>query len=133
MRRPVTAGILETSLYVADLERSAEFYERVFGFPIITDFRPRGLAMGVGPGQVLLLFLQGGSRDMATPHDGEGDLHVAFRIGSEDLAGWEAWLFELEIAVEENTTWPRGGVSLYFRDPDRHLVEVATPGVWSVY
>ena len=29
--------------------------------------------------------------------------------------------------------WPRGGESLYFRDPDGHLVELATPGLWANY
>src|SRR6266702_2021059 len=28
---------------------------------------------------------------------------------------------------------PRGGSSIYFRDPDNHSVELATPGLWSIY
>jgi catechol 2,3-dioxygenase-like lactoylglutathione lyase family enzyme len=35
--------------------------------------------------------------------------------------------------VEEKHTWELGGHSVYFRDPDRHLIEIATPGVWSIY
>ncbi len=26
-----------------------------------------------------------------------------------------------------------GGTSLYFRDPDGHLLELVTPGIWSIY
>ena len=33
------------------------------------------------------------------------------------------------IAIEGRTKWPRGGESIYFRDPDGHLVELATPGL----
>ena len=29
--------------------------------------------------------------------------------------------------------WERGGQSIYFRDPDGHLVELATPGIWAIY
>jgi catechol 2,3-dioxygenase-like lactoylglutathione lyase family enzyme len=29
--------------------------------------------------------------------------------------------------------WPRGGRSVYFRDPDGHSVELATPGLWETY
>ncbi len=83
--------------------------------------------------QVLLLFKKGGSTEMVSPHDGEGELHLAFAIAAAELASWEAWLAENEIAVEEKRIWERGGTSLYFRDPDRHLIEVATPGVWSIY
>jgi catechol 2,3-dioxygenase-like lactoylglutathione lyase family enzyme len=130
---PRTEGILESSLYVDDVTRSAQFYEKVFGFRVISDFAPRGCAMGAGPRQVLLLFMKGGSRALETPHDGEGQLHLAFAIQAEELAGWEDWLTENGIPVEEKRTWELGGRSIYFRDPDRHLIEIATPGVWSIY
>jgi catechol 2,3-dioxygenase-like lactoylglutathione lyase family enzyme len=130
---PRTEGILESSLYVDDVTRSAQFYEKVFGFRVISDFAPRGCAMGAGPRQVLLLFMKGGSRALETPHDGEGQLHLAFAIQAEELAVWEDWLAENGILVEEKRTWELGGRSIYFRDPDRHLIEIATPGVWSIY
>ena len=130
---PNTEGILESSLYVDDVASSAQFYEKIFGFRVISDFGERGCAMKASARQVLLLFRKGGSRDMRSPHDGDGELHLAFAIAAPDLAGWEAWLAENGIAVEEKRTWQLGGTSLYFRDPDRHLIEVATPGVWSVY
>lgn len=131
--QPPALGILESSLYVKDVSRSVRFYEKIFGFRVISDFGGRGCAMEAGTRQVLLLFLKGGSRAMETPHDGDGELHLAFAIRSEDLSQWEDWLAENGIAVEEKTTWERGGQSIYFRDPDRHLLEIATPGVWSIY
>ena len=130
---PKTEGILESSLYVADVHASAQFYGRIFGFRIISDFGDRGCAMEAGSRQVLLLFRKGGSRDMETPHDGDGELHLAFAIPASELAAWEAWLTTNDIAVEEKHAWELGGHSLYFRDPDRHLIELATPGVWSIY
>ena len=36
-------------------------------------------------------------------------------------------------SLEGRTEWPRGGVSVYFRDPDGHLLELATPGLWEGY
>jgi catechol 2,3-dioxygenase-like lactoylglutathione lyase family enzyme len=130
---PKSYGILESSLYVNDVAASARFYERIFGFRVITDFGERGCAMQAGERQVLLLFKKGGSREIVSPHDGDGELHVAFAIAASELARWEAWLAENGIAMEEKRTWERGGTSVYFRDPDRHLLEIATPGVWSIY
>ena len=109
------------------------FYQDTFGFPLISDFGERGCALQAGPRQVLLLFKKGASRAITSPHDGDGELHVAFAIPSADLARWESWLQERSIAVEEKHNWEAGGWSLYFRDPDRHLLELATPGVWSIY
>jgi catechol 2,3-dioxygenase-like lactoylglutathione lyase family enzyme len=131
--RPNIAGILESSLYVTDVARSAQFYEKIFGFQVISDFGERGCAMKAGSRQVLLLFKKGGSRATPSPHDGDGELHVAFAITAEELPNWAAWLAENGIPVEEKRTWELGGHSLYFRDLDRHLIEVATPGVWSIY
>jgi len=58
---------------------------------------------------------------------------LAFGIPSTELANWESWLQTGEIALEEKRAWESGGWSLYFRDPDRHLIELATPGAWLVY
>lgn len=131
--RPKTDGILESSLYVSDLPRSVRFYQETFGFSVISDFGERGCAMQAGPHQVLLLFKKGASRAIASPHDGDGELHLAFAIPTAELANWESWLYGKGIAVEEKRTWDSGGRSLYFRDPDRHLLELATPGTWATY
>jgi catechol 2,3-dioxygenase-like lactoylglutathione lyase family enzyme len=37
------------------------------------------------------------------------------------------------VILEGRTQWPRGGVGVYFRDPDDHLLEIATPGLWEGY
>src|SRR5262249_50887261 len=125
---PPVEHVLETALYVDDLERSARFYESVFGFERI-DSGERLIAMSVRERQVLLLFKKGASQD----HDGTGRLHLAFSIQPAALAEWEEWLAKKGISIESRRSWERGGHSLYFRDPDRHLLEVVTPGCWSIY
>jgi catechol 2,3-dioxygenase-like lactoylglutathione lyase family enzyme len=130
---PKIDGILESSLYVSDVPRSVRFYQETFGFTVISEFGERGCAMHAGPRQVLLLFKKGASRTFSSPHDGGGELHLAFAIAATELAPWESWLQERGIAIEEKRTWEEGGRSLYFRDPDRHLLELVTPGTWSVY
>ena len=131
--RPKSDGILESALYVSDLARSVQFYQETFGFSVISDFGPRGCAMQAGPHQVLLLFKKGASRETTSPHDGDGELHLAFAIPAAELANWESSLAQKGIAVEEKRSWELGGWSLYFRDPDRHLLELATPGTWTIY
>jgi len=131
--RPKTDGILESSLYVSDVPRSVRFYQETFGFSVISEFGGRGCAMQAGTRQVLLLFKKRASRAISSPHDGDGELHLAFAIPTAELANWESLLQKRGIAVEEKRKWEAGGLSLYFRDPDRHLIELATPGTWSVY
>jgi len=129
---PALNGVLETALYVDDLDRSARFYEAVFGFEPIVSI-DRLIAMSILGKQVLLLFKKGASLDMETPHDGTGQLHLAFAVAAEELDAWRDHLREQGVAIEAEQVWERGGRSLYFRDPDGHLLEVASPGVWSIY
>ena len=133
---PDVNGIVESSLYVESVARSVQFYERVFGFePIDTDEKEgvtdqtRLCALRAGDRSVLLLFKKGATDDT----DATGAIHVAFGIARSQLTAWEQWLANQGIAIEFRKTWKYGGEALYFRDPDGHLLEVVTPGVWSIY
>src|SRR4029077_3488279 len=117
---PKTNGVLESSLYVSDLPRSVRFYQETFGFSVISEFGERGCAMQAGAHQVLLLFKKGASRAIQSPHDGDGELHLAVAMPSSELGSWKSWLQAKTIPVEEKGTGELGGSSLYFRDPDRH-------------
>jgi len=136
---PTLTGVLETSLYVDDLDRSSRFYEELFALsPMLGDDRLR--AYGIAGRSVLLLFKRGASNRVTQlpfgtlgPHDGHGPLHFAFSIPEDELAAWEEHLSLHKIVIENRIHWPRGGTSLYFRDPDNHLVELATPGIWPIY
>lgn len=136
---PSVNGVLETALYVADLDRSIEFYRRLFGFEVMLRDE-RMCALNVADRQVLLLFKIGGStRPSQTPggtippHDGRGTLHMAFAIAEAGLGEWQSWLHENGVAIESHVQTERGGHSLYFRDPDGHAIEVATPRLWPIY
>ena len=59
---------------------------------------------------------------------------MAFAIAMGELQEWEDHLVGAGITLSEGRTeWPRGGISVYFRDPDGHLLEIATPGLWLGY
>ena len=136
---PDIRGILETVLYVDSFERACAFYEQILGFNSV--YRDQRMcAYDVGGRSLLLIFLRGHSLQTVImpggtipPHDGSGPLHVAFAVAADELAGWEARLRDCGIPIEGRTDWPRGGRSIYFRDPDGHLLELATPGLWRIY
>ena len=136
---PRVSRVLETALYVADLQRSKSFYTETFGFEVfLEDHRMVGL--GVPGDAVLLLFVRGGSVEpsptpggVIPPHDGHGKLHLCFAIPLASLDDWERHLAARGIPVESRVVQTHGGTSLYFRDPDGHSLEVAVPGLWPNY
>jgi catechol 2,3-dioxygenase-like lactoylglutathione lyase family enzyme len=133
---PLIDGLLETSLYVRDLKRTAAFYRDLFGLRALVD-SPRLVAFDVAARSVLLVFQAGSTEDDVVDargtipgHDGGGRPHLALSIASEDLDAWRKRLAERGVKVVGEYRWPRGGTSLYIRDPDDALVELATPGLW---
>ncbi|WP_138469686.1 VOC family protein [Poseidonocella sp. HB161398] len=136
---PRIGAILETVLYVADLDRGMAFFRDVMGLPVLSD-QERLKAFDVGGQGVLLLFEAGATTETVRfpggtipPHDGQGPVHMAFAIAAEALEPWRQHLEANGVEIEGEAAWPRGGHSLYFRDPDGHCLELATPGLWPGY
>jgi catechol 2,3-dioxygenase-like lactoylglutathione lyase family enzyme len=130
--------MLETALYCSDLAKTAAFYQQVLSVtPMLSS--DRLVALDSGEHTVLLLFQRGNSGPLERSgglvpgHDGSGPVHLAFAIDAKDMPAWESRLGELGVPIESRVRWDRGGISLYFRDPDNRSVELATPGIWPSY
>jgi catechol 2,3-dioxygenase-like lactoylglutathione lyase family enzyme len=130
--------VLETALYVDDIDRAVAFFTDVLGLEAMIEAPGRLVAMNAGGATVLLLFKRGsttaglkGPTGWIPPHDGSGPVHLAFAI--DDVTPWEAQLARHGVEVESRVKWDRGGTSIYFRDPDGHSIELATPGTWPVW
>ncbi len=133
------SAIVESCLHVEDLNRSRAFYADLFGYPVMKSDE-RFCAFDVGNCQVLLLFVRGSDpQGTVLPfgtipaHGTSGQAHLGFGVPTESLSAWKERLAEKGIPVESSLTWPDGGTSIYFRDPDGHLLELLTPGVWPNY
>jgi catechol 2,3-dioxygenase-like lactoylglutathione lyase family enzyme len=133
---PAVRGIVETALYVNDLQRAADFYRRVFNMVTLLQSE-RLVALNVSGRSVLLLFKEGETGEpvvtaggIIPPHRGAGPTHFAFSIDRGDVAAWKRFLAAESIEIESCVNWPGGAESIYFRDPDENLVELLTPGFW---
>ncbi len=139
MTIPAITGVLETALHVEDLAKAAQFYQDLFGFQKLFSDR-RLCAFSVADRQVLLLFQRGATLEpvaveggFVPPHDASGRMHVAFAIPAADFEKWRERLQASGLKIESHVRWNLGGQSVFFRDPDQHLVELATPGTWQIY
>lgn len=139
MSSPRIQGVVETCVFSSDLPRSVHFYKDQLGLRLLQSM-DRLCAFADGEHQLLLIFLYGGSVErvempggIIPPHDGSGQSHFAFAIAKQDVPAWKEQLAAKGIAIESEVHWDLGGHSIYFRDPDQNLVELATPGIWEVY
>ncbi len=136
---PQLTDLKETSLYVDDLERARSFYVDILGLEVLWSDE-RLCALDIAGRHVLLLFLRGASNEeiqlpggVIPAHDGSGPIHAGFAVDREDLPAWESHLQTASVEIVSRVSWPRSGQSIYFRDPDGHLLELLTPGVWTIY
>ena len=139
MKTPISTGtlqlrrILETSLYVGDLDLAESFYKSVLGLNLFAREAGRHLFFKCGD-QMLLIFNPAKTIEETevAPHGARGPGHVAFAVPLSELDQWASRLRARGIQIEKDAAWPNGGRSLYFRDPAGNCLELASPLVWGM-
>lgn len=138
---PELNGLVEAALFVEDVRAARAFYGRVLGLEALEERRD-GCVLAAGEGRVLLLVSVEKARilsetpggtvppSLAGPGEGSGAGHVAFGVPEDALDGWRTRLLDEGVEVLSEVAWDGGARSLYFRDPDGHLLELVTPGLW---
>jgi catechol 2,3-dioxygenase-like lactoylglutathione lyase family enzyme len=131
-------GILETVLYASDLGAAEAFYRDVMGFDAFASVPGRHLFYRCGE-QVLLIFNPDATRVSPAPgalpvppHGALGPGHICFRATAAELDAWVGRLAAKAVAIEADFEWPRGGRSIYFRDPAGNCLEIAEPRIWGL-
>ena len=130
---PSIDHVLETILYVDDLDAAERFYGDLLGLEI--DSKKDGLFVffRCGPGMLLLFEPERASTGRSVPaHGARGPGHACFAVAESDLGGWQRRLERAGVAIEHEMKWPRGGRSFYFRDPAGNSLELATPRIWGL-
>jgi glyoxylase I family protein len=132
-RRMRLLGLHHVTAIVTDLERTTSFYRDLLGLALVEeganddDPGARHFWFGDAEGSpgTLVSFLEYPQMDEARQGRG-GTHHFAFAVGSADeQVAWRDYLRERGVPCSE--VFERGRFrSIYFRDPDGHLVEIAT-------
>jgi catechol 2,3-dioxygenase-like lactoylglutathione lyase family enzyme len=132
---PPVEGIIETSVYVTDLERAAAFYERVLGLERVGKEEGRHVFLRAGRGMLLLFRAEETAKPGGEipPHGAEGPVHFALAVAPEEYGAWREQLDRHGVAIEREKGWGDEGMrSLFFRDPDGSLVELITARTWGL-
>lgn len=124
--------ILETCLYVDDLEAAERFYCQTLGLEFVDRQAGRHVFLRCGR-SMLLLFNPTATRDPSSEfplHGAMGPGHMAFAVAPGELDDWRRRLGSYGVVIERTIDWPNGARSLYFRDPAGNSLELATRGLW---
>ncbi|WP_309085949.1 VOC family protein [Chelativorans sp.] len=131
------SAILEAAVYVDDLSEAERFYGGVLGLELLAKVEGRHIFFRCGEA-VLLLFdpkatevpPEPDARLPVPPHGSRGPGHLCFSASADEIELWKTRLAAQNIAIEADLEWPRGGRSIYFRDPSGNSLEFAEPRIW---
>lgn len=130
--RPIDR-VLETILYVDDLEAAEVFYRDILGLELYS--RKDGLFAFFKLGEAMLLLFEpnAASTGRSVPaHGAHGPGHACFAMHEDALDSWKKRLAAGGVEIEQEVTWPNGCRSFYFRDPAGNSLELATPKIWGL-
>jgi catechol 2,3-dioxygenase-like lactoylglutathione lyase family enzyme len=132
-RRMQITGLHHLTLICSDMERTIAFYRDLLGLAVVRDGASdddpgtRHVWFGAGDGAPGRLVSCMEYPQMQTASQGVGATHhFALSVSSgEELDAWRDYLRGQ--GVESTDVFERGGFrSIYLRDPDGHIIEIAT-------
>ncbi|MBL0172757.1 MAG: VOC family protein [Gemmatimonadaceae bacterium] len=135
MTAPTLLGLHHVTLVAANAQRTADFYTQVLGLRLIkttVNFDDPGsyhlyFADETGNAGTVVTFFEWPRAPKGHPGIG-GTHHVALRVADRDaLLRWKRRLRDLGVAVKGPYD-RRYFTSIYFRDPDGVILEIATDG-----
>jgi len=136
--RIAVEGVLETCLYADDLASAEQFYREVIGLVVHARMPGRHVFFRCGPAMFLVFNptatgtgLDVGPGERRLQHGAVGPGHVAFQVDESALAAWRDTLASQGVPIEAEVSWPKGGHSIYVRDPAGNSVELATRALWA--
>ena len=131
------AHVVETAIYADDLDAAERFYTGTIGLELIAREGDRHVFCRCGPGVVLIFNAAVTERPGTAgvlpipPHGARGPGHLCFAAEPAGIEAWRDRLTAAGVAIESEIAWPKGGRSLYFRDPAGNSLEIAEAYLWS--
>jgi catechol 2,3-dioxygenase-like lactoylglutathione lyase family enzyme len=133
------SAILESALYVTDLAKAEAFYREVLGLALVGKIEGRHVFFRCGASILLIFNAEATEVPPAPdaklpvpPHGARGPGHLCFSATAEEIERWKAVLTAKGVAIEADFEWPKGGRSIYFRDPSGNSLEFAEPRIWGL-
>jgi catechol 2,3-dioxygenase-like lactoylglutathione lyase family enzyme len=124
--------VLETCLYVHDLDQAERFYTGVLGLALYGKLAGRHLFYRLDGGMLLIFDpAASGQPGELPPHAGKVGGHACLGIAREETDAWETRLRGHGLEVTRHA-WGRRGESLYFHDPAGNVLELAPPSIWGL-
>ena len=135
----IPSAILESALYVTDLQAAETFYRDIIGLAVLGRVEGRHVFFRCGNGVLLLFNAEAtktppppDARLPVPPHGTVGEGHLCFAATADEIAEWRSHLMAKNIAIESDFEWPQGGRSIYIRDPSGNSIEFAEPRIWGL-